>query len=623
MHSFPGMVGGSGSGSGTNGNEEGDDDNSRYRRYTNDQKAILEQAFNNCPHPDEWQRLKLSRELSLDPKKIKYWFQNQRVKVKIDKVYKSLEPYGYVRNQLSQSVMMLSHHTPLPTLDENMIFPSSDQDHINVPPPALNNNHHDVSALTQQFGSAFGISNNNNEMAMMVDTAMASIHELTSLLNMEDDRFWFLSNQKLILRRDVYEAMFPKSNHLSNPQAYKESSKDWKMVSVSSAWLVDMFQDAEKWVNLFPTIVKSAQTIQVIESGLYGSLQLMYAEMHILSPLVPTRKVLFLRSCKKMAEGVWVIADVSFDSQNHNGIPYQTWRFPSGCMIQDMTNGSCLVTWMEHMEVNDKMQTHMLYKELICDKNAYGAERWLLTLERMCQRFALASMENIPTFDMGVINLPKGRRSVMYLAHRMVKIFCGSLDMSGNIDVTNQTNINYSGSRVSLRNNTIPGVPQGIIVIAATSIWLPLSPQIVFNFLKDSSTRHQTASMHNNQNLMILQESCVDSLGALLVFAPLDMESINFAIRGEDPTVLPILPSGFTISRDGRSEHFGAAGQSSNSFGHVGNQMEGSLLTLAIQVLISPASTTGHFNLATVVKVNDLITSVVEKIRAALNSRRA
>ena len=53
------------------------------------------------------------------------------------------------------------------------------------------------------------------------------------------------------------------------------------------------------------------------------------------------------------------------------------------------------------MEVDDKIQTHDLFRDLICGNNAYGAERWVLALERMCERIASASSETIPSCESG------------------------------------------------------------------------------------------------------------------------------------------------------------------------------------------------------------------------------
>ena len=39
--------------------------------------------FKECPHPDENQRMHLSRELALEPRQIKFWFQNRRTQMKV------------------------------------------------------------------------------------------------------------------------------------------------------------------------------------------------------------------------------------------------------------------------------------------------------------------------------------------------------------------------------------------------------------------------------------------------------------------------------------------------------------------------------------------------------------
>lgn len=67
----------------------------------------------------------------------------------------------------------------------------------------------------------------------------------------------------------------------------------------------------------------------------------MYAELQVLSPLVPTRECYFLRFCKQHGEGIWAVVDVSVDSLRDNPPPalMRSRRRPSGCLIQDMPNG--------------------------------------------------------------------------------------------------------------------------------------------------------------------------------------------------------------------------------------------------------------------------------------------
>lgn len=86
---------------------------------------------------------------------------------------------------------------------------------------------------------------------------------------------------------------------------------------------------------------------------------------------------------------------------------------------------------------------------------------------------------------------PEGRRSVMKLSHRMVKNFCGILSMSGKLDFPQLSELYNSGIRVSVQNSREPGQPGGMIVSAATSLWLPLPPQNVFDFIREEKMRVQ------------------------------------------------------------------------------------------------------------------------------------
>ena len=83
----------------------------------------------------------------------------------------------------------------------------------------------------------------------------------------------------------------------------------------------------------------------------------------------------------------------------------------------------------------------------------------------------------------------------MKLSHRMVKNFCGMLSMTGKLDFPQLSEVNNSGVRVSVRKSSEPGQPCGMIVSAATSLWLPLPPHHVFSFFREEKTRvqvHQT-----------------------------------------------------------------------------------------------------------------------------------
>jgi homeobox-leucine zipper protein len=115
--------------------------------------------------------------------------------------------------------------------------------------------------------------------------------------------------------------------------------------------------------------------------------------------------------------------------------------------------------------------------------------------------------------------------------------------------------------------------------------------------------------------MLMLQESFIDTMGSLVVYAPIDIPAINIAMSGEDSSDIPILPSGFIISGDGRPETgTGTASTSANS-----GRSGGSLLTVAFQILVSSPSSSKQLNMESVATVNTLISSTVQRIKAALN----
>lgn len=56
---------------------------------------------------------------------------------------------------------------------------------------------------------------------------------------------------------------------------------------------------------------------------------------------------------------------------------------------------------MEHFEIEDKSPIHRLYRDLIHSGLAFGAERWLATLQRTCERFACLMVTGSSTRDLG------------------------------------------------------------------------------------------------------------------------------------------------------------------------------------------------------------------------------
>lgn len=101
-----------------------------------------------------------------------------------------------------------------------------------------------------------------------------------------------------------------------------------------------------------------------------------------------------------------------------------------------------------------------------------------------------------PLFIFSVVRSPDVKRNIMHLTHRMVKMFCGNLDMQDNPNFPNLTRMNNNGVKLSIRvNHTGPNEPKGTIIGAAICFRVPLSPQIVFDNLIDNNKRAKVQSL--------------------------------------------------------------------------------------------------------------------------------
>nr|GMC59737.1 homeobox-leucine zipper protein ROC8-like [Ipomoea batatas] len=700
------------------GNGSGDDNDldisssrrgkKHYHRHTSQQIQQLEAFFKDCPHPDENQRRQLSRELGLEPKQIKFWFQNKRTQTKAqgeradnsalrtenERIHcENLAMREALKNVVClqcdgpalgeeerkrglqilrmENAQLKEEHERLSAMISNLMGRSSmmaaqassgvlheeSNNYLvaggSAPVDPRNNNNNPVVVSQPLFTLGGGVQ--EMEKSAMVDTMAVAMEELIELLR-ADEPLWIRTPEdgRLVLHRETYDRVFPKVNYLRSVSTRTESSKDSAVVPATPVELIEMCLDPSKWMDFFPTIVAKARIIEVLDSGMLGgSLQLMFEKMHILSPMVAPRDFIFLRYCRQLEATAWIMVDVSYDcfKENEGFAPSYSWKLPSGCLIQDLHNGKSKVTWIEHVQVDDKTQTHRLYRDLICGSQAYGANRWIVTLQRMCERYGFSmGVKGAPTARHEleeVMNEPQGRRSVMQLSQRMVKSFCEILNMGERVDFPQTSEMNNSGVRISLRKSSTETAQSAdaLVVCAASSLWLPLPFDHLFNFFRDDQLRAQWDVLSNGypvtevariptgnhpgncvsifqpyvskeSSMLVLQESCVNSLEGHVVYAPIDLPVITASINGEDPIKIPMLPSGFVISGDGRLEkRSSSTAQSSNSKTGQG----GSLLTVAFQILISNGSLSKQVNMECVATVHALISSTIQKIKTALD----
>ncbi|PHU26603.1 Homeobox-leucine zipper protein MERISTEM L1 [Capsicum chinense] len=671
----------------------------RYHRHTQHQIQEMEAFFKECPHPDDKQRKELGRRLELAPLQVKFWFQNKRTQMKAQ--HERCEN-THLRNEndklraenirYKEALTNAScPHCGGPTAIGEMSFDEQqlrventrlreEIDRISgiaakyVGKPMLNFPPHlpppeAPRSLDLAFGPQSGLLDEmynvgdifrtairgltDGEKPMVIELAVSAMEELTRMAQ-TDEPMWITNSENSIvtLCEEEYARTFPRGITGPKPLTLNsEASRASSVVIMNPINLVEILMDANQWTSVFAGLVSRGMAVEVLSTGVAGNyngaLQVMTAEFQVPSPLVPIRENFFLRYCKQHDDGTWAVVDVSLDSLRPSPVP-PCRRRPSGCLIKELPNGYSQVTWVEHVEADEKA-VHDMYKPLVSSGLAFGAKRWVATLERQCERLASAMANNIQTGDVGIFTSPAGRKSMLKLAERMVRSFCAGVGTSTTHTWTTLSGSGADDVRVMTRKSIDdPGRPPGIVLSAATSFWLPVSPKRVFDFLRDENSRSEWDILSNGgviqemahiangrdpgncvsllrvnsgnshqSNMLILQESSTDPIGSYVIYAPVDIVAMNVVLSGGDPDYVALLPSGFAILPDGSTNHHGGSGSSSD-VGSVG----GSLLTVAFQILVDSVPT-AKLSLGSVATVNSLIKCTVDRIKSAVTPESA
>ncbi|BFG21868.1 hypothetical protein CerSpe_081410 [Prunus speciosa] len=701
----------------------------RYHRHTPQQIQELEALFKECPHPDEKQRLELSRRLCLETRQVKFWFQNRRTQMKTQLERHENSLLRQENDKLRAENMSIRDAMRNP-ICSNCGGPaiigeiSLEEQHLRIENARLKDELDRVCALAGKFlgrpisslatsmgpplpsstlelgvgsngfgglssvatsmpvgpdfgggiGSAMSVVPHSRpsvtgldrsmERSMFLELALAAMDELVKLAQ-TDEPLWLrsLEGGREVLNHEEYMRSFTPCIGLKPNGFVTEASRETGMVIINSLALVETLMESNRWLEMFPCLVARTSTTDVISSGMggtrNGALQLMHAELQVLSPLVPVREVNFLRFCKQHAEGVWAVVDVSVDTiRDTSGAPtfMNCRRLPSGCVVQDMPNGYSKVTWVEHAEY-DESQVHQLYRPMLSSGMGFGAQRWVATLQRQCECLAILMSSSVPSRDHTAITA-SGRRSMLKLAQRMTDNFCAGVCASTvhKWNKLNARNVDEDVRVMTRESLDDPGEPPGIVLSAATSVWLPVSPQRLFDFLRDERLRSEwdilsnggpmqemahiakgqdpgncvsllrARAMNANQSsMLILQETCIDAAGGLVVYAPVDIPAMHVVMNGGDSAYVALLPSGFAIVPDGPGSRGpmtvkgGGHGSSNGGGGEdATHRVSGSLLTMTFQILVNSLPS-AKLTVESVETVNNLISCTVQKIKAALH----
>lgn len=119
--------------------------------------------------------------------------------------------------------------------------------------------------------------------------------------------------------------------------------------------------------------------------------------------------------------------------------------------------------------------------------------------------------------------------------------------------------------------------------------------------------------------MLYLQDSWTDSSGSMIVYSPINMQSLNMVMNGGDSSFISLLPSGFSILPDGHSNNncVGTSNDGSGNGGSDNNDSGGCLLTAGIQMLLNNLQTS-KLTMESVDAVNALITCTIQKVKDAL-----
>ncbi|KAL5220478.1 hypothetical protein ABZP36_025191 [Zizania latifolia] len=677
-------------------------------RCTMEQKQELLRAFDSYSHPDLDARNDLADRLDMTSDRVKFWFQNHRTHLKSVKITEenallrmenaklqseNTELRKRVRARMIDATCPTCHfplfHTeveqnicvnhvanPLPQLGETSnpvphavspLLPSSGG---LVTPGSYNvgsngvmmHNYSGMPASTVQPAPSLHAANlpilqnlsGNAEISILVDHAYYAMEELFRLVQINHP-LWLPNMDIMGIEALNYQEYAAMSRSIGNrPVGLKvDATRDVAIVKGDCVQLVESLSDAGCWAELFSGIVSSANSTKIISTGhpasCDGLIQLMRAELLVMSPAVPICEVTFLRYSKQIARGLWSVVDVSIDDSILPGesraaqfsvqasssiINTATRRMgirllPSGCFIQDLDNGYSKVTWVMHAAY-DETKVPMLHWPYLRSGKALGACRWLASLQRQSQ-FLSNLHSSVPGLN-NAMEEQLRRRSVLHLVRQMMSRFTA---VSGSM--TEAWQVGDARRIISRRiGRAGSGEPDGVVLSFTTVMRLPgVKPRRVYDYLRDEQClfewrqlfvadllpQGRTASLHglpangdavpqfhraanglheghaislinprdmggNISSNLLLQEARTDASGSLIVYAGTDVNTMHGVMNGSiHPAGVFLIPSGCAILPDCHGASPLHPDQASSSTSR--SNADGSVVTVTYQMFVS------------------------------------
>ncbi|KAK9932466.1 hypothetical protein M0R45_019704 [Rubus argutus] len=596
----------------------------KYDDYTIQQ---LEEFITTNPCPDDYQKEEMARRLHLHPKKIKFWIQNYKTKKRAEFLR---EENAALRKENTDLRTKLAKYEEDLMKDGGPNFSQEglecEQQVLIVSPqvdvcqlPLVNH-----KVIQSGHENLLHTKDGQSLVAKFVTTALEELvlmaHAKAPLWTSVRDNI--SQNQFDVLNEQEYLRIFPKYSNSTTSNLWPESSRESAVVRMDHSSIVKMFMDVTHWSIMFGNIVSKAFTINILsaaeDENFNEAVHEMTAEFLLPSPFIPVRENHFIRYCRQYQDEMWVVVDADInDIYQKPGV--KSHRRPSGCLIQALPSGFSKITWVENVEADNRF-VRSQYQPLINSGIAFGARRWVSTLQRQYERLEKSMTILHNPGNAGLVNDDRGRKGLFNSAQRMVLSFCSDFSAS----VTNH----WSTSPEFLKSDEIkslvkdnfldPGVPTGTIFSVTSPLLCQAPPRKVFNFLQDYQSRQWWDTLENGSVIeeimriptgpyiencisllhidgahsgtttkLILQESCTNLVESYVVYTNINAISVRAIMNGANPNCVPILPSGFTIFP---IEATTKGAESSHAFG-----INGTLITIAVQKGVSSGRALKNF----------------------------
>ncbi|CAL5032746.1 unnamed protein product [Urochloa decumbens] len=685
----------------------------RSKRFTVQQVQELEATFQVCTHPEPEVRQELGAKIGLQERQVKFWFQNRRSLMKLKACGNEIRDLQQENAKLHTDNIELKQLMLEPTclkcldpiranqaaserqllLNENarlkdeLLRAKADLDSI------LRAEHRPQSMSSEHQASAYmdpavPFTNNcrTSQKAKLLWLAERALKELVMLAK-KDEPMWQPTIDGEVLSHQHYDLhTFPGLLGLCPRGFIVEATRESDMIKCDAVDLVGLLTDVAQWSEMFSNIVSYVRSSNVISSGssslLDGLIQLglidsaeylqMDVEFWVQSPRLPTRDVRFLRYSKMVDSRKWAVVDVSVDGSNgdeQEGSNTGYRLLPSGCLLEDMNGGFCKVTWVVHGEYLEAA-VPIDFRNFVHSGKAYGACRWLRSLQRQCEYMAVLGSGHVPSSicssSSGASISARGRLCVFGLAQRMTASFYAAVSGPVTMAATNIVDqlCVSSGTEAERLDATVrmvtwncaevmPGEPAIMVMSATTTVRLPgTPPQRVFeyicnlqrrgewdNFLNGGTVKEvgcvatssrihgNTVSVlhptvvaderhETNSNMLILQQSSTDASGSLVVYSLVQENLMRRIMAGAENAVF-LLPSGFAILPDGHGKAHCSSESSSSSVPNDHNNGAGALLTVAFQEMLT-SSPSGNLAAKTFDDAGQRLCNAIKKIKDAV-----